>query len=209
MCRAIASIGITVPSVYYLIQPQIERYSGKKGGHGGHGEHGHGDSEHDEHEEKHAEESSEGGEEGDSAEGEDSQKDADSEGGSEDGQEEGGSDEGPAESDEEASPDGSKGGANKSGPDTPSDKGSDNTTHETAPGKKVEGVQFKGATSGGTRDGEQGDTRMHIPDAKGGSKKRIESHYGLKQGEATSPEQDASGDDMVLHKRSSGLSDHG
>ena len=45
-------------------------------------------------------------------------------------------------------------------------------------GSKVEGVQFKGAT----REGGKGDTRKHIPDAKGGAKKRIESDQGNRQG---------------------------
>ncbi|KAI9789287.1 MAG: hypothetical protein M1835_001769 [Candelina submexicana] len=60
----------------------------------------------------------------------------------------------------------------------------DDEPHEVESGGNVEGVQFKGATSGGTKEGknEQGDTRKHIPDAKGGAKKRIESDYGLKQG---------------------------
>ena len=61
----------------------------------------------------------------------------------------------------------------------------------------MEGVQFKGATSGGTREGEQGDTRKLIPDAKGVNKRRIESHYGGKEGEAQEPEQDPSNKDLV------------
>jgi len=69
-------------------------------------------------------------------------------------------------------------------PDTSDDEQPKNVAHETESGGSVEGVKFKGATSGGTRDGEQGDTRKHIPDAKGGNKKRIESHYGKRQGVA-------------------------
>ena len=198
--RAIASLAVTIPSVYYLIQPQVERYSGKKAGHGGHGEHGHGGS--DEHGEEHSEEST-SGEDGGAAEGEgeDSPENTNSDGGLEEGKEDtdsGDNSEGAEE--QSGSEDSNDGGANKSGPDTPSDKGSDSDAHETDSGKNVEGVQFKGATSGGSKDGEQGDTRKHIPDAKGGSKKRIESDYGNKLGEAQNSEQDASGDDMVCLK---------
>ena len=54
----------------------------------------------------------------------------------------------------------------------------------------MEGVQFKGAT----KDGAAGDTRKHIPDAKGGNKKRIESDYGVRQGAADDePMRDAEG----------------
>lgn len=181
------------------MQPQIERYSGKKGGHGGHEEHGHGDGEDDEHDGEQGEES-ESGEKSDSADGQDS-ADVDSGEGKEEGNEDANTEEAPKEGEEESSSDGSDSeGANKSGPDTPSDKGHDDVAHETQSGENIEGVQFKGATSGGTRDGEQGDTRKHIPDAKGGSKKRIESDYGMRQGEATEPEQDPSGDDMVLRR---------
>ena len=183
-----------MPSVYYLIQPQIERYSGKKGGHGGHGEHGHGDGESEEHTEEDSE-ASEGGEEGSSSDGNSSEETDTTQGASEEAGEEVRADEA---SEVESSSEGTQGAdANKSGPDTPGDKGSDDTAHETDSGKNVEGVQFKGATSGGIGEGEQGDTRKHIPDAKGGSKKRIESDYGGKQGEATQPEQDPSNADLV------------
>ena len=192
--RAIGSVVVTVPSVYYLIQPQIERYSGKKGGHGGHGEHGGEDGEHGDSEEENAEES-DGEEEGGSAKGDDSKGDVDADAGPKEDKEEAGSSETTKEKSSSDGPDNE--GANKSGPDTPSDKGSDDVAHETDSGSNVEGIRFKGATSEGTRDGEQGDTRKHIPDAKGGNKKRIESHYGKKQGEAQSPEQDPSNEDLV------------
>ncbi|CAD6568117.1 MAG: hypothetical protein ASARMPRED_001414 [Alectoria sarmentosa] len=164
MCRAIASLAVTLPSVYYLMQPQIERIQHpEKHGHGGHGGH-------DEH-----------GEEGD-------------------GDEEGGSSEG-GESGEEKSEDQDEGeqgeGGEKHTPSISDDEISENTVHENEGGQDVEGVQFKGATSGGTEEGEQGDTRKHIPDAKGFNKKRIESDYGGKQGEAQDPEQDPSDKDMA------------
>lgn len=69
-------------------------------------------------------------------------------------------------------------------PETSDDEEPQNTAHETDSGENVEGVQFKGSTSGGSREKEQGDTRKHIPDAKGGNKKRIESDYGKRLGVA-------------------------
>ncbi len=65
-----------------------------------------------------------------------------------------------------------------------------NVPHETESGGDVEGVQFKGAT----KDGAKGDTRKHLPDSKGGTKKRIESDYGVRQGTSDEqPERDAEG----------------
>ncbi|KAF2083996.1 hypothetical protein K490DRAFT_69256 [Saccharata proteae CBS 121410] len=64
--------------------------------------------------------------------------------------------------------------------DTPEHKGS------------VEGVRFKGSTNQGGDDHSAPDTRKHIPDAKGGSKKRIESGYGVPIG-ADDATRDASG----------------
>ena len=172
-CRAITSLAVTIPSVYYLMQPQIERYQHpERHGHGGHGGH-EGHDEHDEHDE-HGEDGK-SGEEGGSSEEESGDKKSED-------QDEGG------EEDK---------GEEKDTPNTSDDDGPENIAHETESGGNVEGVQFKGATSGGTRDGEQGDTRKHIPDAKGFNKKRIESDYGRRQGEAQKPEQDASNKDLV------------
>jgi len=78
---------------------------------------------------------------------------------------------------------GSEGEDQQDTPDTSDDEQTKNVAHETDSGGTVEGVQFKGASSA-TEDGEQSDTRKHIPDAKGGNKKRIESHYGKRQGVA-------------------------
>lgn len=154
------------------MQPQIERSQHpEKHGHGGHGGH-------DEH-------------------GEEGEGEGDAEGGpSEDG--EGGEGE-PSEgkSDDSGSDSSGSDDTGKDTPDTSDDEDPENTTHEKEGGQDVEGVQFKGATSGGTRDGEQGDTRKHIPDAKGFNKKRIESDYGGKEGEAQNPEQDPSNKDLV------------
>lgn len=179
--RAIASVAVTLPSVYYLLQPQIERYQHpEKHGHGGHGGH-------DEHGEE-----GEGDEEGGSSEGGESGEEKSG------NQGEGGEDEpSEGEKDEGKSDDSGIDGAGKGTPDTSDDESSENTTYEKDGGQDVEGVQFKGATSGGTKDGEQGDTRKHIPDAKGFNKKRIESDYGGKEGEAQDPEQDPSNKDLV------------
>lgn len=180
-------MAVTLPSIYYLMQPQIERIQHpEKHGHGGHGGH----DGHDEHEE-HGEED-EGGEEGGSSEGGESGEEK-----SED-QGEGNEDESKAgETDEGTSDDSSSAGGHKDTSDTSDEESPGNTTHEKEGGSDVGGVQFKGTTSGGTREGEQGDTRKHIPDAKGFNKKRIESDYGGKEGEAQKPEQDPSDKDMV------------
>lgn len=183
---AIASIVVTVPSVYYLMQPQIERFQHpEKHGHGGH----------DDHDEHGGEGEGEGGEEGTSSEGGESGEDQ-SEGGEQESKE--------GEIDEDKSDDSGSEGGEKDTPNTSDHQDSENTIHEKEGGQDVEGVQFKGATSGGTRENEQGDTRKHIPDAKGFNKKRIESHYGGKEGEAQEPEQDPSDKDMAAPSKSAG-----
>ena len=180
-CRAITSLVITVPSVYYLSLPQIDRYQHpEKYGHGGHHKH-------DEHGEGKGDEEASSSENGESG---DEKTEDQGEGGEEESKE--------GEKDDGTSDDSVTDGEDKETPDTSDDEGSENTVHEKEGGQNVEGVQFKGATSGGTREGEQGDTRKHIPDAKGFNKKRIESHYGGKEGEAQEPEQDPSDKDLVL-----------
>ncbi len=167
-------MAITLPSIYYLIQPQIERSQNpEKHGHGGHDKH-------DEH-----------GEEGGSSEGEASGEEKS------EGQGSGEEESNEEEKDEDTSDDSVSEGGEKNTPDTSDGEDSENTIHEKEGGQDVEGVQFKGATSGGTKEGEQGDTRKHIPDAKGFNKKRIESDYGGKEGEAQKPEQDPSDKDLV------------
>lgn len=196
MSRAIASIAFTVPATWYLIQPQLQ----PKKSHG----HGHGDGEHSEHATPEGKsENSEADAAADTAiHGADSddEQGRSGEGGEapEQGQESDGEtgkdiEDGSSGEDESS---GGSGGAKKA-PLTPRDHGSDDTAHEMEEGSGVEGVQFKGSTSGGTRDGEQGDTKKHIPDAKGGNKKRLESHSAIKLGEASEPEQDHGNEDMV------------
>ena len=176
--RALGAAIVTIPSTWYLMQPQIKRWNRPKGsGHGGHGHDGEGNDEHGK--------ESEGREEN---EGQESAEDK----GEDEKKESGG------QGDESEDSDSDDGGQQDT-PDTSEDEGSDNGTKVVDTGKNVEGVQFKGATSGGTKDNnEQGDTRKRIPDAKGGNKKRIESDYAKRQGEAQKSEQDPSNKDLVL-----------
>lgn len=174
--RAIGATVVTLPSLWYLMQPQIERWNRPKGsGHGGHG--------HDEHGEE-----SEAGEEVEAHEGEDS-----GEKGGDEGAE--GEDESKESGDESEQPDdsGSEGGE-KDTPDT-----SDDEEKVVDSGENVEGVQFKGSSNAGPNK-QQSDTRKHVPDAKGGAKKRIDSHYGQRQGIAEDSEQDPKDKDLVFSK---------
>lgn len=162
-CRAVGAIAVTVPTCWYLLQPDPNK------GHGhGHGE-GHGDHEgEEEHEETH-----------ESTEDEPAEKD-----------EEALVDEEKAEStgddgnDARASDD--SGSDEEKGQETPDTSDDDdepkNVPHETDSGGDVEGVQFKGASKMVKEDDDKGDTRKHIPDAKGFNKKRIESKYGNRLG---------------------------
>ena len=140
----------------------------------GHGGHGHG--EHGEESEVGEEESVEkSGDEG--AEGEDESK-------------EGG------DKSEQSDDSGSEGGEDGT-PDT-----SDDEEKVVDSGKDVEGVQFKGPSNAGPNK-QQSDTRKHVPDAKGGAKKRIDSHYGQRQGVAEDSEQDTNDKDLVFSKSAS------
>lgn len=181
--RAITSLAITLPSVYYLMQPQIDRYQHPekygRGGHGGHGGH-----------EEHDEEGKVDEEGGSSEDGESGDEKIEDQG-------PGGEEASKGETEEGSSEDSGTQGEENGTPDTSDDEGSENTAHVVESGKNVEGVQFKGASSAGTSDGGQDDTRKLIPDAKGGNKKRIESHYGGKEGEAQEPEQDPRNKDLV------------
>lgn len=166
----IGSSLVFFPSAYYLIQSRPETSHGHGHEHGDGDDHGnHGAEEHDGQDqgEQPAGEEQETGD-GDEQSADESEK-------SEEKPDDSGSDTGQQET-----------------PSTSDDESSKNVAHVTDSGKDVEGVQFKGATSGGTREGEQGDTRKHIPDAKGGNKKRIESDYGHRLGVAVgeNPEPD-------------------
>ncbi|KAL8717567.1 MAG: hypothetical protein Q9225_005199 [Loekoesia sp. 1 TL-2023] len=181
--RAIGAAVVTIPSVIYLLQPDPNK------------DHGHG---HDEGEHKDHEDADDGEEK--TGEGEDSETQR-PEGGAEGGEQ-------ASDGDSDSSEDGDKStsagpeepprpdhtvyDAGQGTPETSSDEDPKAGAHEVDSGGNVEGVRFKGATSGGTREGEQGDTRKHIPDAKGGNKKRIESDYGKPQGVFQGEDKDAS-----------------
>lgn len=161
----------------------------------GHGGHGHEDGEHDGHgEEAEGDESGEDGKEGGEDEGKESNEEkGDDQSGENDEDASGGEDK-TNESDSE--------GGNQITPETPSDKGKDSTPREENSGGNVDGVQFKGAVAGGTKgDNEQGDTRKHIPDAKGASKKRIESDYAGREGVAEKSEQDPHNEDKAASSK--------
>lgn len=145
---------VTAPCIWYLWPPAKKK-----------DEHGHGHDEHKGHENDGEGSGDEGGEH--SPEGEETGEDGTTE------QEEKEEDQSESESDE----------GQQDTPETSDDESGD-STYEKEGGGNVEGVQFKGATKAGTKEGEQGDTRKHVPDAKGGSKKRIESDYGIVQGAA-------------------------
>ena len=84
-------------------------------------------------------------------------------------------------------------GEKQGSPDPSGNQDPENTAHETEAGNDVEGVRGKGAT----KDGPAGDTRKHIPDAKGYNKKRIESDYGHSQSPDTSEENEPDKGDKV------------
>ena len=159
---------MTIPSVAYLIQPQLKKASAD-----GHG-HGHGELVPNLHKKETGHE--------DAGDDQASSQDAG------ESKSEAASDDSDPENDGEKQDD---------TPDSSDGEESQNTAHETDSGQNVEGVQFKGPTSGGTAEGEQGDTRKHIPDAKGGNKKRIESHYGKRLGEAASDDPEPDDEDKV------------
>ena len=190
IARAITSAVVTIPACIYLLQ------SGPDNGHG-HGHDGEGHRQ-EENGEGHGEGEREAGETSDKPapnsepfdvipdlrkDTSEDEEDRAAEQAEESGEEEG--ERGGEEKAEDQSGDsGSEGEDQQDTPETSDDEQPKNVAHETESGRNVEGVQFKGATSGGTKDHVQNDTRKHIPDAKGGNKKRIESAYGNRQGVA-------------------------
>ncbi|KAJ9637740.1 hypothetical protein H2201_004175 [Coniosporium apollinis] len=72
--------------------------------------------------------------------------------------------------------------------DTPDNKG------------EPSGVQFKGRSNQGDAEGRVEDVRKHVPDAKGGAKKRIESTYGNKLGAASPVREDREDDGKAKDK---------
>ncbi|KAL9118703.1 MAG: hypothetical protein Q9187_004750 [Circinaria calcarea] len=160
---AAGAIAVTVPTCWYLLQPDPN----KSHGHGheeGHGEHDGGEEHEDVHEEAHDITEDEQAEQNDEAPANDEQTESTGD--------EGNDAEAPSNEDKgQETPDTSD------GDDEPK-----NVEHETDNGGDVEGVQFKGAAKLVNEDPGQGDVRKHIPDAKGGNKKRIESKYGNRLG---------------------------
>ena len=174
---------MTVPSVAYLIQPQLKKPSDDGHGHGDGAEH---------------ETDDKGGPVEDTEPGDVVPNLHKKETGDEDaGDDQASSQDNESEAESDDSDSENEGEKQDDTPDSSAGEEPQDTAHETDGGHNVEGVRFKGPTSGGTADGEQGDTRKHIPDAKGGSKKRIESHYGKRLGEASSDDPDLDDEDKV------------
>ncbi|MCJ1319598.1 hypothetical protein MMC15_004934 [Xylographa vitiligo] len=166
------AIAVTVPSCWYLLQEGPAKPS--------HHEPGNDES----HEDFEAARKGTDSADGDEDEGKDGEKVGDEGEKSEDGGEssdeseiaKSGSGDDDGEKSDESPPSGTEG--EKQGSSDPSgNQDPENTVHETEAGEDVEGVRGKGAT----KDGPAGDTRKHIPDAKGYNKKRIESDYGKAQ----------------------------
>ncbi|MCJ1401201.1 hypothetical protein MMC11_004413 [Xylographa trunciseda] len=91
-------------------------------------------------------------------------------------------------------------GEKQGSPDPSGNQDPDNTAHETEAGDDVEGVRGKGAT----KEGPAGDTRKHIPDAKGYNKKRIESDYGHSQSPDRSEETEPDKGDKAAAAKEAG-----
>ncbi|KAL8795078.1 MAG: hypothetical protein Q9195_002375 [Heterodermia aff. obscurata] len=190
---AIGSAIVTIPSVAYLIQPQLKKFSDDGHGHGHGAEHGSDDK---------------GGPVEDTEPGDLVPNLRKKETGNEDAEDDQASSQDDGENNKEAGSDDSdsENEAEKQDdtPDSSDGEELQSTAHETDSGQNVEGVQFKGPTSGGTAEGEQGDTRKHIPDAKGGNKKRIESHYGKRLGEAAADHPDPDDEDKAASAKPPG-----
>ena len=179
---------MTVPSCWYLLQEGPAKPS--------HHEPGNDES----HEDFEAARKGTDSADGDEDEGKDGEKVGDEGEKSEDGGEssdeseiaKSGSGDDDGEKSDESPPSGTEG--EKQGSSDPSgNQDPENTVHETEAGEDVEGVRGKGAT----KDGPAGDTRKHIPDAKGYNKKRIESDYGKAQSPDRSEETEPDKGDKV------------
>ncbi|KAI4185609.1 MAG: hypothetical protein L6R41_004012 [Letrouitia leprolyta] len=194
---AIGSGIVTIPSIIYLLQPNPNSHHG----------HGHDEGNHEDHGEEHSNEESSAAEseDGEQSSGEEPREGKTQEGGAEEGTSDDGST--TSWSDEQSRPDHTVYDAGQGTPETSGDEDTKEGAYEVESGGNVSGVRFKGATSGGTEEGEQGDTRKHIPDAKGGAKKRIESDYAKSQGVAQDESKDSSkGASNVQAVKQEGLS---
>ncbi len=156
MNRAITSISITLPCVWYLLPPSKKSH-----------EH--------EHEHEDGNEKNKGHTEDDKASEDKSIESTESSIGTGDDRTD------KENGDEKSNESDSQEEGQQDTPDTTDDE-SEKAPHEKESGAEVEGVRFKGAVKG--TEGGQGDTRKHIPDAKGSNNLRIESDYGKRQGVA-------------------------
>ncbi|KAI9713068.1 MAG: hypothetical protein M1820_001053 [Bogoriella megaspora] len=175
---ALAATAVTVPGAWYLLQPA-------EGGHHG-GDHGHEEGQ----DEKHGEEGEGEGEGESEGEGKDTPQ--------EEGEGEEESQEGKPKVSETEGKEFNKSDTDELQRTKPADEdegASKKDAHVVEQESKgnAEGVQFKGKTSQGDEDNEMTDTRKHIPDAKGGAKKRIDSGYGVPQAPADAEREDESG----------------
>lgn len=152
MVRAITSVAITLPCLWYLWPPSKKSHEHQ---------HKHGHDDHISH--KDDEESSDGAD------------NAEDTGSTEAAEEERA--EKQLETDSVKSDDSDNHEGEQDTPDT-SDDESDTILHEKEDGNEVQGVSFKGPV----KNTPPGDTSRHIPDSKGANKKRIESLYGKSQG---------------------------
>lgn len=157
MVRAITSVAITLPCIWYLWPPLKKSHEH---------EHGHGHDDQVSHEESHKDDE----ESSDSA---DSAENTENTEATEEKREE------QAETESVNSDDSDNQGGEQDTPDSSEDE-SDTILHEKEDGNEAQGVRFKGPA----KNAPPGDTRTHIPDTKGGNKKRIESDYGERQGVA-------------------------
>ena len=171
--RAVTSVVVTLPCLWYLLQPQLQAKE-----HGG----GHGHDEHGEHgEESHEEtEGEEGGAEDSKSEDKEQESNESQEAGDE-GQEK-----------EEQGDQGGDPGGDQSNDDSDSSSGEGQDTPETS---EDEGSGDESSQSGKTT--RNNNTIITYPDAKGGIKKRYQSNNAKVLGKADSEEQDPDNEDMV------------
>ncbi|KAL9101717.1 MAG: hypothetical protein Q9163_003060 [Psora crenata] len=180
---AITSTVVTVPCFWYLLQPQLHKAEHTEG----HGHIG---------QEDQAEESGEGeAGEIEASEAGNSYDKGDDDQVKELQSKESGDEEGAANSPKSEDGEGT--------PDTTDNEGLEDGAQEKAGGAEVEGVRFKGASSANKED-DLNDTRTRKPDAKGGYKKRINSHYGRRQGVAEAEEEQPDNRDLAAGSKPPG-----
>ncbi|MCJ1437914.1 hypothetical protein MMC27_007301 [Xylographa pallens] len=189
------AIAVTVPSCWYLLQEGPAKPS--------HHEPGNDESHEDFEAARKGTESTDGeedeGEDGGKAGDGGEKTEDDGENSGEGGAAKSGSSDEDGEKSDDSPPSGTD-GEKQGSPDPSGNQDPENTAHETEAGDDVEGVRGKGAT----KDGPAGDTRKHIPDAKGYNKKRIESDYGHSQSPDKSEENEPDKGDKAATAKESG-----